>query len=81
MKKFALIALLILLMALLAGCNYSIIDAHYDFDRAIIWTPAGEEIELDVVSWSDSEGEQLTITASDGKVYLVSANYCMMVSD
>lgn len=81
MKKLALFILLAVGAALLSGCNYNIIDTKFSFDRAIIRQPDGEVVELRVKSWSDSDGEQLTITATDGKVYLVSANYCMMIDD
>ena len=36
---------------------------------------------VDIDSWADAEGEQLTITTKDGKRYLVSSFNCVLVEE
>lgn len=80
MKKFLILALLAAMLLILAGCsNYQVFDTNWDFDTALIGMPDGEVREVSVRAWSDSEGEQLTITALDGTVYLVSSNNCVLI--
>lgn len=81
MKK--LIFIIICIMALvLSGCNYDgydWVDTNYHFDYAMIKMPDGTVKEIQVASWADAEGEQLTITAIDGQRYLVSSVNCVLV--
>lgn len=84
MKKLilGLIASLMLLAA--AGCNcagYDLVDTNYHFDRAIIKMPNGETVEVEIKTWADAEGEQLTITSKDGTRYLVSSVNCILIED
>lgn len=82
MKKIVLLfVVLVALMVCLTACgNYNFLDGSWKFARALIELPGGDVIEVQVESWNDSEdGEQLTIHASDGQVYLVSANNCVMM--
>lgn len=84
MKKIAiLLVVLAMLMVCLTGCgNYNLLDASWEFNRALIELPGGEVIDVQVDSWSDADdGEQLTIKASDGQVYLVSANNCVLTKE
>ena len=74
MKKIIAICLLAFM---LTGCNYQLVDLHYDYDK-IICNYEGEKFELEIDKWTDYEGEQLQIK-SNGKTYLVSANKCYMV--
>lgn len=77
MKKILAIMMCCLL---LTGCgNYNLVDFNYDFDKAIIKMPNGDVIEVNISTWSDSEGEQITIVSEDGTVYLVSANNCILI--
>lgn len=78
MKKLFVLGMLTLC---LSGCNYNLIDTNYQFDKAIIKMPNDEIIEVEIESWSDSEGEQLTIVAEDGTIYLISANNCIFVGE
>lgn len=73
MKKILIISVLFLL----TGCNYQMIDTHYDFDK-IKCDYNGDKFELKVDKWKDYEGEQLQVK-SNGKTYLLSANNCYMV--
>ena len=75
-KKICLFLALALCAMCMAGCDFSgydWIDTNYHFDRAIIETPGGGSVEVEVASWADSsDGEQLTITAADGTRYMTS---------
>lgn len=61
--------------------GYDFIDTKYHFDRAIIRMPDDKIIEIEIEKWADSEGEQLTITGKDGKVYLVNSENCVLIKD
>ena len=74
MKKIIAICLLAFM---LTGCNYQLVDLHYDYDK-VICNYEGDKFELEIDKWTDYEGEQLQIK-SNGKTYLVSANKCYMV--
>lgn len=79
------ISLCIFLMSSLciSGCSYSgydMIGNNYHFDYAYICLPNGEIVEGPIRTWSDSEdGEQLTITLSNGNRYLCSSYNCVLV--
>jgi hypothetical protein len=74
-------AVVILILCFLAGCNQTVFDTVYKFDRAIIEMPGGEVIEVEISQWGDYDGEQLQIIAKDGTVYLVSSNNCVLIRD
>lgn len=75
MKKLILFSLFIFIIT---GCNKQIFDFNYSFDT-IICNYNGDKFELNIEKWNDYEGEQLQVR-SNGKVYLLSANNCYMVS-
>jgi len=83
MKKVIALCLVILLSIMVCGCgNYYSIDPEYHFNRAILSMPDGTIKELDICGWSDStNSEKFTITATDGTVYLVSANNCVLIGE
>ena len=60
------------LSLLLSGCNRTVFDTKYGFDKAFI---SGEDssIVLDVREWKDYSGEQLQLTTNDNFVLLTSA--------
>lgn len=82
MKKGLAIASLIGISALLTGCgNYDMWDTQYTFDYAICKFEGIPE-RIDITSWRDFEdGEQIQIKSKDGKIYLVSSNYCVLVDE
>ena len=85
-KSIALILVfLVVVLATMTACQsfegYDFIDTKYHFDRAIIKMPDGKVIEVEIAKWADSEGEQLTITGKDGKVYLVNSENCVLIKD
>ena len=79
MKK--LIIFVVMLVALLTGCNYGMMDLNYKYDRAIIKLANDEVIEVEIKQWTDYSGEQLQIIAEDGTVYLTSSFRCDLIND
>ena len=84
MKKIIaiLLALIVILsVALLAGCNKQMVDLTYSYERAILCLPNGEVIEGKVSSWTDFEdGDQIQVRI-DGKTYLVHSSNIVLISD
>ena len=84
MKKIIaiLLALIVILsVALLAGCNKQMVDLTYSYERAILCLPNGEVIEGKVSSWTDFEdGDQIHVRI-DGKTYLVHSSNIVLISD
>lgn len=79
MKK--LIVLVVLFAVLMTGCNRSIADVTYAYDRAIIKLANDEVIEVKIRKWCDYEGEQIQIIAEDGTVYLTNSFRCDLIKD
>ena len=85
MKKNKLImtalALTIILVGFLAGCNKQVFDTTYTFDRAILSLPNGEVIEGKIQSWTDfDDGDQIQVKI-DGKRYLVHSENIVLISE
>lgn len=85
MKKKIIALVIVLIVAFsLCGCNYAgydFNDTNYHFDKAIIKMPDGSIEKVEVKKWADSEGEQLTITDTDGNRYLVSSINCILIEE
>lgn len=64
----------------LTGCIRQIIDTKYNYKTAICRYD-GYSFNLKIKKWRDYEGEQIQISAKDGKTYLLSANKCYMVGE
>lgn len=79
MKKILLVLMICVMVFALAGCNYRLIDTKWEFDTALIELPDGEAISVEIKSWADAEGEQLTIISKDGTVYMVSSINCTLI--
>jgi len=84
MKKVIALLLAILLVmsvALLAGCNKQMVDLTYSYEYAIIGLPNGQVVEGKVSSWTDFEdGDQIQVRI-DGKTYLVHSSNVVLISD
>ena len=84
MKKIIALLLAVILMlsvALLAGCNKQMVDLTYSYEYAIIGLPNGEVVEGKVSSWTDFEdGDQIQVRI-DGKTYLVHSSNVVLISD
>lgn len=82
-KLIALLLAVILLLsiALLAGCNKQMVDLTYSYEYAIIGLPNGEVVEGKVSSWTDFEdGDQIQVKIA-GKTYLVHSSNVVLISD
>ena len=84
MKKVFVIFLAVLLMvniAVLAGCNKQVMDLTYSYEYAIIALPNGEVVEGKVTSWTDYEdGDQIQVKI-EGKTYLVHSSNIVLISN
>lgn len=79
MKKIFAVGTIIMLM--LTGCNYQMVDLNYNFDYAII-NINGEYQKIEIEGWRDYEdGEQIQVTAKDGTVYLTNSFNCTLVKE
>lgn len=80
MKKIILtllIALLIGLLPIFAGCNKQIIDLNLKFTNAYV--KIGENwIDLKISTWADYEGEQIQLKLVDGTVLIVHSANCIL---
>lgn len=81
MKKCLVVVLLASIISIICtGCNKQVFDFNYSFDKAIM--KVGDEvITVDVAKWTDYEGEQLQIIASDGTVYLTNSFNCTLIKE
>lgn len=65
------VALIVCFVMCLVGCNKSVFDTEYSFERAIVYI-GGEWKEVEVKKWTDfDDGDQIQIETKDGYVYLV----------
>ena len=84
MKKIIALLLAVILLlsvALLAGCNKQMVDLTYSYEYAIIGLPNGEVVEGKVSSWTDFEdGDQIQVKIA-GKTYLVHSSNVVLISD
>lgn len=80
MKKLYLLLAIIFVSVLATACNYNLIDTNYTFDHAWI-NLNGEYQYIEISSWTDAEGEQLTVIGKDGTVYLTSSFNCTLVKE
>lgn len=71
LKKSCLLAGIISSTLLLTGCNKTMFDTKYGFDKVLI---LGDDsaIVLDVYQWKDYSGEQLQINFNDDTGFLSS---------
>lgn len=80
MKKTIAFIIAAVLMLMLAGCNYDVIDTVYKYDRAVIELPDGEIIDGKVQSWRDYEdGDQIQVKI-DGVTYLVHSSDIVLMT-
>ena len=82
MKKIiAVVAVLTVCGVCLTGCNKSLIDTTYHFDKAIISLGDGTCVSGKVQSWTDYEdGDQIQVKI-DNKVYLVHSSNITLIAE
>ncbi len=80
MEKYIKLLIIPIVVLILCGCNYEIIDTKYTFDKAIC-NYGGDKFELKIDKWTDyDDGEQIQVK-SNGKTYLLSANNCYLIDE
>lgn len=87
---WVIIYCLIMIVIILVGIGYPIyksvagnktfIDTNFEFTKAITYI-GNERIELKIKKWQDYEGEQIQIVTEEGKVYLLSINNTILISE
>lgn len=78
-KKLRVLAVIVLFIFVLIGCNYQLIDLQYTFNYAYISLPNGECVEGSISSWTDyDDGDQIQVEI-DGVVYLTDTTRCVLV--
>lgn len=82
MKKIIAIIMLACILLTLVSCNYQVIDLNYKFDYAYISYGDGTVEKVEIASWRDYEdGDQIQVTGTDGTVYLVHSENCVLVKE
>lgn len=81
MKKIiALFMILLVLVTMVACGNKDVFDTVYTYDYAIIALPDGTSKKVEIKQWTDYEdGDQLQIKATDGTIYLVHSEDCVLI--
>lgn len=85
MKKKIICLLLTIVVILIticfAGCNMSVIDTTYSFDKAMISMPDGTVVKGRVESWKDYEDSDAIQVEIDGKVYYTFLNNVVLIKE
>lgn len=78
---FAVILAVLMLVAMLTGCNKQLVDVTYSYERAILYLPNGEVIDGKVQSWKDfDDGDQIQVKIG-GKQYLIHSENVVLISN
>jgi major membrane immunogen (membrane-anchored lipoprotein) len=81
-KIIAILMTLLVLVTMVACGNKDMFDTVYTYDYAIIAFPDGTSKKVEIKQWTDYEdGDQLQIKATDGTVYLVHSEDCVLVQE
>ena len=83
MKKIIAIFMIILVLVTMVSCgNKDWFDTVYTYDYAIIAFPDGTSKKVKIKQWTDYEdGDQIQIQATDGTIYLVHSEDCVLVKE
>lgn len=77
-----LLAVVVILTTIcFAGCNMSVIDTTYSFDKAMICMPDGTVVQGRVESWRDYEDSDAIQVEIDGKVYYTFLNNVVLIKE
>lgn len=77
----AILSVLAIILVICTGCNKTIFDTTYTFNKANIYLN-GEWKTINIKEWTDyDDGEQLQIVDTDGHVYLTSSYNCTLIKD
>lgn len=78
--KVAILGIMISSTLLLSGCNYTMFDTKYTFNKAIILSEDCASI-IEIKKWKDYDGEQLQIQTKDGAIILTSSKDTKLIDD
>ena len=83
MKKVLVILLILVVFVTFVACsNKDIVDTVFAYDYAIISLPDGTSKTVEIKQWRDYEdGDQIQIKATDGTVYLLHFEDCVLVKE
>lgn len=77
MKNFIVkLAVIISLLPVLSGCNRTIFDTNYFFDKVHLYE-TGKCYKIK--EWRDYDGEQIQVKLEDGTVVLTSTQKAMLI--
>lgn len=76
-----IILLAVLMIFVMVGCNYQMVDLTYSFERAMMFLPNGEVIEGEVDSWMDYENSDQIQIVIDGVTYLTHISNVVLISE
>lgn len=83
MKKIIALLMIVLVLVTMVSCgNRDAFDTVYTFDYAIIAFPDGTNKKVEIKQWRDYvDGNQIQIKATDGTIYLVHSEDCVLVNE
>ena len=82
MKRILCLLLVVLMLtAMLCGCNAQIIDLTYSYEYGYVKLPNGEIIEGVVSSWKDYDNGDVVQVVIGGKTYLTHYENVVLISD
>lgn len=82
MKRILCLLLVVLMLtAMLCGCNAQIIDLTYSYEYGYVKLPNGEVVEGRVSSWKDYDNGDVVQIVIDGKTYLTHYENVVLISD
>lgn len=77
MKKILSLVIMGAMVICITGCNQTIIDTNYSYDKAVC-----DFGEYEIQEWTDySDGEQIQFKTKDGQIILSSTQRCYLVRD
>lgn len=77
-KAIGIIVAALCSCAILTGCNKTMFDTEYTYDKAVI-NLGNKTITVSVDKWCDYDGEQLQIITKEGTVILTSSYNCILL--
>ena len=80
-KKILCMALVLVMVFMLAGCNMQLIDTTYKFDRAVVKLADGTVVEGKCESWLDFENSDMVQVKINGKTYLTHITNVTLIAD
>lgn len=81
MKRAIAIILIAVLVVMLAGCNYKVVDLTYKFDKAILSLPDGTVVSGKLNNWKDYENCDQVQVVIDGVTYLTHQNNVVLIKE